>query len=168
MENDSRKITPSPSPPPPPPPQTPTTTTTTTVYVGNLAPQVREDHLHKLLELCDCSALQIRRIHVCKHRDGVPKGYSFIEFDSASLAQQVIQQWNGRALCGRKLVVRPARASTYTASTATSTVGTTNAAPSSSLQLEREQHSLETKIENLKRVLSDRQEKKPYPSKKYK
>lgn len=146
--------------------------TTTTLYVGNLAPQVGEDHLHKMLELCGYNASHIRRIHVCKHRDGVSKGFSFIELDSSSLVQQVIQQWNGQVFCGRKLVVRPARVppnksgSTTTRTTASALGETTPS--STSVQLEREKHSLESKIASLKRVISDRNQQKQYPNKRTK
>jgi RNA recognition motif-containing protein len=148
-------------------------TTTTTVYVGNLAPQVGEDHLHKMLELCGYNASHIRRIHICKHRDGVSKGFSFIELDSSNLVQQVIQQWNGQAFCGRKLVVRPAREPPNKSGSATITRTTAsamgNSAPSStSVQLEREKHSLESKIAALKRVISDRNQEKQYPNKRTK
>jgi len=148
---------------------TTTTTTAKTLYVGNLAPQVGEDHLHKMLELCGYNASHIRRIHVCKHQNGVSKGFSFIELDSAVLVQQVIQQWNGQIFCGRKLVVRPARVPPNRSGTPTLTAASAmDITPSSSIQLEREKNSLESKIAALKRVISDRHQQKQYPNKRTK
>ena len=76
------------------------------IYVGNLPYSATEGELRELFSTCGA----IKEIAFIKDRyTGQCKGFSFIEFDDASSAQNAIEQYNEQEFNGRKLRVNIAQ-----------------------------------------------------------
>ena len=76
------------------------------IYVGNLAPQVKEDDLHKAFSAHG----EVISVTLIKDRfSGEPRGFAFIEMPQNDQAQAAIQGMNGFELQGRTLIVNEAR-----------------------------------------------------------
>ncbi len=76
------------------------------IYVGNLAPQVKEDDLHKAFSAHG----EVISVTLIKDRfSGEPRGFAFIEMPQNDQAQAAIQAMNGFELQGRTLIVNEAR-----------------------------------------------------------
>ncbi len=76
------------------------------IYVGNLAPQVKEDDLHKAFSAHG----EVISVTLIKDRfSGEPRGFAFIEMPEKAQAIAAIQGMNGFELQGRTLIVNEAR-----------------------------------------------------------
>ncbi len=76
------------------------------IYVGNLPYTATEEELRELFSACGA----IKEIAFIKDRyTGQCKGFSFIEFDDASSAQNAIDQYNEQEFNGRNLRVNIAQ-----------------------------------------------------------
>ena len=76
------------------------------IYVGNLAPQVKEDDLHQAFSAHG----EVISVTLIKDRfSGEPRGFAFIEMPEKAQAIAAIQGMNGFELQGRTLIVNEAR-----------------------------------------------------------
>jgi len=76
------------------------------IYVGNLAPQVKEDDLHKAFSAHG----EVISVTLIKDRfSGEPRGFAFIEMPEKAQAIAAIQAMNSYELQGRTLIVNEAR-----------------------------------------------------------
>lgn len=76
------------------------------IYVGNLPYSATQEELSELFSSCGT----IKEIAFIKDKfTGQCKGFSFIEFDDASSAQNAIEQYNEKEFNGRKLRVNIAQ-----------------------------------------------------------
>jgi RNA recognition motif-containing protein len=76
------------------------------IYVGNLAPQVKEDDLHSAFSAHG----EVISVTLIKDRfSGEPRGFAFIEMPEKAQAIAAIQAMNGYELQGRTLIVNEAR-----------------------------------------------------------
>jgi len=76
------------------------------IYVGNLPYSATQEELSELFSSCGA----IKEIAFIKDKfTGQCKGFSFIEFDDASSAQNAIEQYNEKEFNGRKLRVNIAQ-----------------------------------------------------------
>ena len=76
------------------------------LYVGNLPYATTEKELTKVFQ----SFGRVVSVRLIENRgDGRPKGFGFIEMDSARTAQAAIKAMHGKAFKGRALVVNEAR-----------------------------------------------------------
>ena len=76
------------------------------IYVGNLAPQVKEDDLHSAFTAHG----EVISVTLIKDRfSGEPRGFAFIEMPEKAQAIAAIQAMNGYELQGRTLIVNEAR-----------------------------------------------------------
>ena len=76
------------------------------IYVGNLAPQVKEDDLHAAFSAHG----EVISVTLIKDRfSGEPRGFAFIEMPEKAQAIAAIQAMNSYELQGRTLIVNEAR-----------------------------------------------------------
>lgn len=76
------------------------------IYVGNLPYSATQEELSELFSSCGA----IKEIAFIKDKfTGQCKGFSFIEFEDASSAQNAIEQYNEKEFNGRKLRVNIAQ-----------------------------------------------------------
>ncbi len=78
----------------------------TKLYIGNLSYNTTSDDLRTLLG--DYSSLQTVDI-IMDRASGRSKGFGFAEFDDDEEAKKVIEEFNGKEVDGRTLVVNVAR-----------------------------------------------------------
>ncbi len=76
------------------------------IYVGNLPYSATQEELSELFSSCGA----IKEIAFIKDKfTGQCKGFSFIEFEDSSSAQNAIEQYNEKEFNGRKLRVNIAQ-----------------------------------------------------------
>lgn len=76
------------------------------LYVGNLAPAVREGDLEKLFQ----QAGTVTSVNIIKDRyTGQSRGFGFVEMSTHNEAQEAIRQFEGFELEGQKIKVNEAR-----------------------------------------------------------
>ncbi len=76
------------------------------LYVGNLAPTVKEEDLEKLFTQVGT----VRSVNVIKDRyTGQSRGFGFVEMSTQQEAQEAIKQFEGYVLEGQKIKVNEAR-----------------------------------------------------------
>lgn len=77
------------------------------LYVGNLPFQANEDQLREWFQQ---AGFTIGTITLIRDRmTGQPRGFGFVEMSRDEDADRAIQQLNGQAFMGRKLVINEAR-----------------------------------------------------------
>ncbi len=77
------------------------------LYVGNLSFQTSEDTLRSAFEQSGGKVLEVK---IVTDRDtGQPRGFAFVEMQSAAEAQAVMAAWDGKQLDGRSLKVNEAQ-----------------------------------------------------------
>jgi RNA recognition motif-containing protein len=121
------------------------------VFIGGLHRNVTETHVEKLMMPYG----SIVRVNlVLQPGSATSKGFAFCQYATIEQAAAAVAALDGRALLGRRLLVRPA----YEKERPT-TIGmaTNKAASSSGVSKEKEQRNLETKIQALKRKIQEKQ-----------
>jgi RNA recognition motif-containing protein len=82
----------------------------TNIYVGNLDFTTSEDQLRTLFAAYGV----VKTVTIVTDRDtGAPRGFAFVEMNSAGQAQDAIRTVNGSAHGGRTLMVNEARPKLY-------------------------------------------------------
>jgi RNA recognition motif-containing protein len=82
----------------------------TNIYVGNLDFTASEDQLRTLFAAYGV----VKTVTIVTDRDtGAPRGFAFVEMNSALQAQDAIRTLNGSAHGGRTLMVNEARPKLY-------------------------------------------------------
>lgn len=80
------------------------------VYVGNISYEMTNEDLRSAFSR---SGSVISAKIMIDRETGQPRGFGFVEFSSEDQVNQAIDDWNGRELCGRPLVVNAARERTF-------------------------------------------------------
>lgn len=76
------------------------------LFVGNIPFRMSREEIQALFQ----QAGNVVSVHVPTDREtGRPRGFGFVEMESATGLQQAIQMFNGYAVSGRQLVVNQAR-----------------------------------------------------------
>ena len=76
------------------------------IYIGNLAPDVREDDLRQSFEPFG----QIETVAIVKDKySGESKGFGFVEMSSVDDAHSAIDGLNGKEIKGKNIIVNEAR-----------------------------------------------------------
>jgi len=76
------------------------------IYIGNLAPDVREDDLRQSFEPFG----QIETVAIVKDKySGESKGFGFVEMSSVDDAHSAIDGLNGKEIKGKSIIVNEAR-----------------------------------------------------------
>jgi RNA recognition motif-containing protein len=78
----------------------------TSIFIGNLNHSCTEDDLLAVF----CQFGNVTRVTICTDREtGEPRGFAFVQFDSAEDAQRAIAALNGTTLFERTVTVNEAR-----------------------------------------------------------
>lgn len=80
---------------------------TSKLYVGNLSYSTNEDALRAFFEEAGRKVVSVAM--PIDRETGSPRGFAFVELESAEAAQTAIQELNGRDLDGRALRINEAR-----------------------------------------------------------
>jgi RNA recognition motif-containing protein len=76
------------------------------IFVGNLHPQIDEDHLRLLFEPFGT----VISTNIVKDKDtGLSRGFGFVKFEEDSDALEAIKDMNDRELAGKALIVKEAK-----------------------------------------------------------
>lgn len=76
------------------------------LYVGNLSYSVTNDQLRDHFA---AAGTVTDAVVITDKFSGRSKGFGFVEFETAEMAQKAIEMFNGKELDGRELVVNEAR-----------------------------------------------------------
>lgn len=124
------------------------------VFIGGLHRNVTETHVEKLMMPYG----SIVRVNlVLQPGSATSKGFAFCQYETIEQAAAAVAALDGRALLGRRLLVRPAYEKERPTTIGMATGGTNKAASSSVTSKEKERRNLETKIQSIKRKLQDKQ-----------
>ena len=121
---------------------------TSTVYIGGLHTRITEAHVEKLMQ----SHGTVRRISLLQSK-GQPSLYAFCEFETIEQAAAAIAALDGRALLGKRLLVRPAHGSPSKTSNPLAP-----SQPKQEKSPEKERKRIESTIQAIKRKLQDTQD----------
>lgn len=79
------------------------------LFVGNLAFSIDNQELQKMFEAVGA----VSSVNLVTDRDsGRPRGFGFVEMETEDLAQQAIEQLNGKEFSGREIGVAIAKPQT--------------------------------------------------------
>jgi cold-inducible RNA-binding protein len=76
------------------------------LFVGNISFKMTEDDLRNLFEQTG----KVLSVAIPTDRDtGRKRGFAFVEMENMDEAQAAIEQFNGKTIDGREIVVNPSR-----------------------------------------------------------
>jgi splicing factor U2AF subunit len=122
---------------------------TSKVFIGGLHRNVTETHVEKLM-MPYGSIVSVNL--VLQPGSGASKGFAFCQYQTLEQAAAAVAALDGRALLGRRLLVRPAYEKQ---SSATIGMPTGGANKPSGVSTEKQRQNLETKIQAIKRKLQE-------------
>jgi RNA recognition motif-containing protein len=124
------------------------------VFIGGLHRNVTETHVEKLM-MPYGSIVKVNL--VLQPGSSTSKGFAFCQYETLEQAASAVSALDGRALLGRRLLVRPAfeqQRPTAPGIGMAAGGGGTNKANSTGVSREKEQRNLETKIQAIKRKIA--------------
>jgi RNA recognition motif-containing protein len=129
------------------------------LFIGGLHRSITETHIEKLMMPYG----KLVRVNlVLQHDSGTSKGFAFCQYETLEQAAAAVAALDGRALLGRRLLVRPAYEKERSTGTATSFTNNTKASTASAgVSTQKERRNLDSKIQALKRKIQETNQKVP-------